>query len=198
MFTVSSLCSLTILKIWTQVVRLGFEKFSVEIVFLRPLWTKGLRLRHRSVKTLPARSHAHSFFPLWDCLWFVALWPSFFRLKICFGQSDPCTVSYSVARVIMALERGYHNRTFTTEKGIWWHFIGSLKPHFILDYNIARIFAYSNSIARACFMFPLTTLMTSINYISSSCELSNPPKTSPKCIHNLTVDGEALTMCFRT
>ena len=36
-------------------------------------------------------------------------------------------------------------------------------------YNIARIFAKSNSIARACFIFPLSTLMTSINYTSSSC-----------------------------
>ena len=35
-------------------------------------------------------------------------------------------------------------------------------------YNIARIFAKSNSIARACFIFPLSTLMTSINYTSSS------------------------------
>ena len=33
MFTVSSLCLRTILKIWTQVVRLSFEKFRVEIVF---------------------------------------------------------------------------------------------------------------------------------------------------------------------
>ena len=34
-------------------------------------------------------------------------------------------------------------------------------------YNIARIFAYSNSIAGACFIFPLSTLMTSysVNYI---------------------------------
>ena len=36
-------------------------------------------------------------------------------------------------------------------------------------YNIAKIFAKSNSIARACFIFPLSTLMTSINYTSSSC-----------------------------
>ena len=36
-------------------------------------------------------------------------------------------------------------------------------------YNVARIFAKSNSIARACFIFPLSTLMTSINYTSSSC-----------------------------
>ena len=35
-------------------------------------------------------------------------------------------------------------------------------------YNMARIFAKSNSIARACFIFPLSTLMTSINYTSSS------------------------------
>ena len=49
---------------------------------------------------------------------------------------------------------------------------------------------------KACFIFPLSTLMTSINYTLSSCELSNPPKTSPKCIGNSTVQYEALTMCF--
>ena len=52
---------------------------------------------------------------------------------------------------------------------------------YILNYNIVRTFAYANSIARACFIFPLSTLRTSINYASSSCELSNPPKTSPEC-----------------
>ena len=64
-------------------------------------------------------------------------------------------------------------------------------------YNIAsRIFAESNSITRACFIFPLSMLMTSTTYTLSSCELSNPPKTSPKCIGNSTVHYEALTMCF--
>ena len=58
-------------------------------------------------------------------------------------------------------------------------------------YDIARIFASSNSIARACYIFPLSTLMTSINCTSSSCELSNPPKTSPKCIHNLKVHDQS-------
>ena len=38
--------------------------------------------------------------------------------------------------------------------------------------------------------------MMSINYTLSSCELSNPPKMSPKCICNCTVHHEALTMCF--
>ena len=38
-----------------------------------------------------------------------------------------------------------------------------------VNYNIARIFAKSNSIARACFIFPLSTLMRPINYTSSSC-----------------------------
>ena len=37
--------------------------------------------------------------------------------------------------------------------------------------------------------------MTSVNYASSSCELSNPHKTSSKCIHNSTVHDEALTNC---
>ena len=40
MFTVSSLCSLTIVKIWLYAMQLDFEKFSVEIVLLRPLRTK--------------------------------------------------------------------------------------------------------------------------------------------------------------
>ena len=35
-------------------------------------------------------------------------------------------------------------------------------------YNMARIFAKSNSIARACFISLLSTLMTSTNYTSSS------------------------------
>ena len=35
-------------------------------------------------------------------------------------------------------------------------------------YNIVRIFAKSNSIARACFISLLSTLMTSTNYTSSS------------------------------
>ena len=39
-------------------------------------------------------------------------------------------------------------------------------------------------------------LMMSINYTSSSCELNNPPKTSPKCIRNSTVHYEVLAMCF--
>ena len=38
--------------------------------------------------------------------------------------------------------------------------------------------------------------MTSINYTLISCELSNPPKMSPKCIRNSTVQYEVLTMCF--
>ena len=49
---------------------------------------------------------------------------------------------------------------------------------------------------RACFTFPLSMLMMSINYTSSSCELNNPPKTSPKCIRNSTVHYEVLAMCF--
>ena len=58
---------------WTYVKQLDFEKFNVEIVFLRPPWTKALRMRYLSGKTLLARSRVHSVFPLWDCLWFVAL-----------------------------------------------------------------------------------------------------------------------------
>ena len=38
--------------------------------------------------------------------------------------------------------------------------------------------------------------MTSINYSSSCCELGNPAKTSPECIHNSAVHDEALIMCF--
>ena len=49
---------------------------------------------------------------------------------------------------------------------------------------------------RACFTFPLSMLMRSINYTSSSCELNNSPKTSPKCIRNSTVHYEVLAMCF--
>ena len=56
---------------------------------------------------------------------------------------------------------------------------------------------WKHSIAPACFIFSLSMLMTSINYTLSSFELSNPPKTSPKCIRNLTVHDEALTMCFK-
>ena len=36
--------------------------------------------------------------------------------------------------------------------------------------------------------------MMSINYTSRCCELSNPPKKSPKCIHNSTVHNEAITV----
>ena len=49
---------------------------------------------------------------------------------------------------------------------------------------------------RACFIFSLSTLMMLINCTYSSRELSNTPKTSPKCIHNSTVHDEALTMFF--
>ena len=34
-----------------------------------------------------------------------------------------------------------------------------------------------------------------VNDINKLCELSNPPKTSLKCIHNSTVNNEAFTMC---
>ena len=40
--------------------------------------------------------------------------------------------------------------------------------------------------------------MMSINLTLSSFEISNPPKTSPKCMHNSTVHDETLTMCFIT
>ena len=38
--------------------------------------------------------------------------------------------------------------------------------------------------------------MISINYSSSCCELCNPAKTSPECIHNSVVHDEAFTMYF--
>ena len=48
--------------------------------------------------------------------------------------------------------------------------------------------------------YPLSALVTSINYTRtwSSCELTNPPKTSPKSIQNSTVHDVASTMCFIT
>lgn len=59
---VLSSCFLTILKIWTQVIRLGFKKFSMEIVFLWPSWMKAfLSMCPRSEKTLLERS-AHTLF----------------------------------------------------------------------------------------------------------------------------------------
>jgi len=55
--TVSSSCFLTILKIWTQVIWLGFKKFSMEIVFLWPSSMKAfLCMCPRSEKTLLERS----------------------------------------------------------------------------------------------------------------------------------------------
>ena len=33
-------------------------------------------------------------------------------------------------------------------------------------------------------------------YFASSCELNNPPKTSPKCIHNSKVHDEAFAICL--
>ena len=81
-------------------------------------------------------------------------------------------------------------------------YTGLIQPRLIeminRRYNIARIFVYSNSIARASFILPLSTLMTSRNCTSSSFKLSNPLKTSPKCINNSTVHDEALTMCCTT
>ena len=78
-------------------------------------------------------------------------------------------------------------------------YTGLIQPRLIQminrRYNIARIFVYSNSIARASFILPLSTLMTSRNCTSSSFKLSNPLKTSPKYINNSTVHDEALTMC---
>ena len=92
MFPVSFSCFLIILKIWTQVVRLAFEKFSVEIrriVFLRSPRTKLLRMRHFSGKT-PEMARA-----LRDCLWSVAE-AAIFQAKVCFGLSDRCTVCHGV------------------------------------------------------------------------------------------------------
>ena len=46
---------------------------------------------------------------------------------MCFGLSDPCTVCYSVDTTTE------HSPLKSSEKEIWWHFIGFFKPHFILD-----------------------------------------------------------------
>ena len=67
-------------------------------------------------------------------------------------------------------------------------------------HNIVRIFAQWKSKARGCPYPSISTRMTSINYTrtSSSCELTNSPKTSPKSIQNWTVHDVALTLCFIT
>ena len=55
----------------------------------------------------------------------------------------------------------------STIKEAWmkkWNLIQNQLLNFNKFYNIARKFAWSNSIARACFIFLLSTLMTSINY----------------------------------
>ena len=67
-------------------------------------------------------------------------------------------------------------------------------------HNIVRIFAQWKSKARGCPYPSISTRMTSINYTrtSSSCELTNPHKTSPKSIQNWTVHDVALTLCFIT
>ena len=49
MLTVSSLCSLTILKISTQVIRLGFEKICGNCLFTTSM-DESIALRHRSEK----------------------------------------------------------------------------------------------------------------------------------------------------
>ena len=49
------------------------------------------------------------------------------------------------------------------------------------------------------YVFPLHIEHTDdVNKLNtpSSCELSNPPKTSPKYIHYSIVHDEAFTMCF--
>ena len=56
-------CQLTFVPDCSYVMQLDFERFSVEIVFLRPPWTRALRMRHRSGKTLLTRSRVHSVFP---------------------------------------------------------------------------------------------------------------------------------------
>ena len=67
-------------------------------------------------------------------------------------------------------------------------------------HNIVRIFAQWKSKARGCPYPSISTRMTSINYTrtSSSSELTNPHKMSPKSIQNWTVHDVALTLCFVT
>ena len=79
MFTVSSLCSM--FKIWAQVVRLGFEKFTVQIVFLRAPWTKALCMRHPSGKKLLSRSRLGTAFDSYPILArSISAWkPAFFN-----------------------------------------------------------------------------------------------------------------------
>ena len=93
MLTVSSLCSLTILKISIQVIRLGFEKICGNCLFTTSM-DESIALRHRSGKPC-SRDRARTLFSRLGTA-FVALWPTFVKLKMCFGLgSDPCTVCYS-------------------------------------------------------------------------------------------------------
>ena len=56
-------------------------------------------------------------------------------------------------------------RKISVRKTIWdLEFSEHFKKWYNCPYNIARKFALSNSIARACFIFLLSTLMRSINY----------------------------------
>ena len=123
MFRVSSLRSLTILEIWTQVIWLDFKKFSVEIVFYDLHGQKHCACV--TVQWNPACKIVHALcFPALG-LPLICRSP-FVKQKMCFGLS---------AHGLW--QRGYHNQTFTTEKGIWWHLIGfisiSLHSDFVND-----------------------------------------------------------------
>ena len=123
MFRVSSLRSLTILEIWTQVIWLDFKKFSVEIVFYDLHGQKHCACV--TVQRNPACKIVHALcFPALG-LPLICRSP-FVKQKMCFGLS---------AHDLW--QRGYHNQTFTTEKGIWWHLIGfisiSLHSDFVND-----------------------------------------------------------------
>ena len=123
MFRVSSLRSLTILQIWTQVVRLGFKKFSVEIVFFVLHGRKHGACVTVQGETLLSRSRAHSVFLPGDCLWFVALWPPFVKLKMCL---DNLILAQS-ATAWLPQPNSHH------WKGNMVTFLGYFRPHFILD-----------------------------------------------------------------
>ena len=100
------------------------------MVFLRPPWTKALRMRHRSGKTLVTRSRAFCFPALGLPLIHSVLLAAISRLS-----SQKCVLDHAIlARSVTAWFTD-HNRTFSTKKGIilCWHLMAFFKPLFILD-----------------------------------------------------------------
>ena len=76
-------------------------------------------------ETLLARSSAHSVLPPWDCLWFVALWPTFVKLKMCFGPLA-LILSRSVTARLPQQNIHHWKGNMVTFNRIFW-------PYFILD-----------------------------------------------------------------